>query len=559
MLSKTNPIHAGSLAAALVSILALSLTLLGRGLPAGHDTIAHLTYSFLFDRALEQGQFPVRWIESVAHGQGQPLFNFYQPGLYYLVALVQLVIPSLSVSLMLTVVALWWIGTTFVFLLARPWGVIPAALAAVVYAFSPYLILDVFVRSAFPEFAAIAFAPGVLYGIDRLLRAPDARRLAIVAVLGAVILVCHLPTALIFSPVFALYAAYLTVSGQASPRALWWVAAGAVLAAGSAAFYIVPAMTELHLINEATLTGGSFDYRQHFVWPSQWVRADWGYGASVEGTDDGMSFQIGTLQVIALVLSAGYLGMVAVRRRDADARAAAVLCWLTSGCLALFLMTPWAEPIWRAVPVLAFVQYPWRYLMLVPVSAAMLTALLLSTVGRRGIQAAILLAAVVLQVQLTHTYLKPGGYLPPRPIQGHGQAFVERAYFPRGVADVPEPVASRWTLPDDDGSVTPISVKDHEVILRAELQRQANRVIRSFPFPGWQVWIDGRSAPISTDPLGYMQVTVPAGVHRIHAQFTTTPPRSLGNAASLFSLGACLVLFTAGGTKRSVGIAAQDG
>src|SRR3954468_16934635 len=64
---------------------ALVLPFVHPGLPFGHDLSAHLTYSYLFDRALRGGQFPVRWTHGVAAGHGQPLFNFYQPGFYYAV------------------------------------------------------------------------------------------------------------------------------------------------------------------------------------------------------------------------------------------------------------------------------------------------------------------------------------------------------------------------------------------------------------------------------------------------------------------------------------------
>ena len=81
-----------------------------QGVPATHDSAAHFTYTYLFDRALVQRQFPVRWIEWVRDGHGQPLFSFYQPGLYYLTQITHLAVPSLSRSLMLTVLAAWCLG-----------------------------------------------------------------------------------------------------------------------------------------------------------------------------------------------------------------------------------------------------------------------------------------------------------------------------------------------------------------------------------------------------------------------------------------------------------------
>ena len=143
------------------------------GFPTGHDAPAHLTYTYLFDRAIAQGQFPVRWTEWVRSGHGQPLFNFYQPGIYYIVeAIHETTGAGLSNSLKLSVLLSWWTGGLLTFLLLRRFGRWPAALAAVLFVFSPYSMLDVFVRSAYPELASLSFAPGVLWSN----RSPAERR-----------------------------------------------------------------------------------------------------------------------------------------------------------------------------------------------------------------------------------------------------------------------------------------------------------------------------------------------------------------------------------------------
>ena len=553
-------VGAGALAATGLVILALAVPLL-QGFPAGHDAPAHLTYTFLFHRALEHGQFPVRWVEWVRDGHAQPLFNFYQPGLYYVVELIHLVVPSLRLSLTLAVLFLWWLGSFFVFLLMRRIGVFPAALAALLYAFSPYVILDVFVRSAFPELAALTFATGVLWALDRLLRAPSASHAATLALLAALVVICHPPTALIFSPAFVIYAAYLLLSGQSAPRAAFWLVPAGVLAFGAAAFYVVPAIGELDLINIGALTTGDFDYRNHFVLPAQWLQPGWDYGGSVQGPDDKMSFQIGVVQCAALVLAIG-LAAMAIVKRQAIGVAGAIICWVSIAAIALILMTELSEPLWRAVPALAFVQYPWRYLMVTAVAAAIVSALLLSSVRNRRLQAVMLLAVLALQVQLTHGYLKPKRHIPAHEldIDREGwtkandidkQAFIELGYSPRSAPRLPEDHVGRWTLPDDAGSVKAETVRNHELILKADVPAATTLVLNSPAFPGWRAWIDGREVSLSREPeFGYLTIQVPAGVHRVHAIFADTPIRRMANIATLASLGACAVLLTGGPAAR---------
>src|SRR5688500_4167139 len=107
---------AGALAVVAASIFALVVPVMRGEFPAGHDASAHLTYTYLFDRALADGQFPVRWIEWIRAGHGQPLFNFYQPGLFYIVQAIHLAVPSLTASLKLAILLSWWLGATFAYL-----------------------------------------------------------------------------------------------------------------------------------------------------------------------------------------------------------------------------------------------------------------------------------------------------------------------------------------------------------------------------------------------------------------------------------------------------------
>ena len=98
-----------------IVFVALALPFLHAGFPLGHDLPAHLTYTYLFDRALEAGQFPVRWTPGLRAGGSQPLFNFYQPGFYYVVQLVHLGVGSLGASMKLAVLGLWAAGAAWMF------------------------------------------------------------------------------------------------------------------------------------------------------------------------------------------------------------------------------------------------------------------------------------------------------------------------------------------------------------------------------------------------------------------------------------------------------------
>jgi hypothetical protein len=519
------------------------------GVPATHDVAAHYTYTYLFDRALLQGQFPVRWVEWVRDGHGQPLFSFYQPGLYYLTQLVHVVVPSLSRSLMLTVLLAWGAGSFFTFAWLRPFGTLPASVAAIVFAFSPYLVLDVFVRGAYPEFAAIACAPGVLWSLDRSLADDRIHVRLVLSLLLAVMALCHLPSLLIFSPIFTGYALYtiLSRSRPTPPRRVIATAAAALLALGMSAFYVLPALAEIDYIWMRKMTTGYYDFHQHFVAPRQWFDYRWGYGGSVPGSDDQMSFQVGRLQWLLI-------GAALVAAAKDVRRAGLILFWLAAIALTLFLMTGAAAGVWEHMPGLAFVQFPWRLLMAIATASSALVALLLARLRSARLQAIAGLVIVVAAVMPMYDRLQPKGYHPPTILQidfrgwrgtdpTQSAAALESGYHPASVRRPPVATTGRWTTTQGQGRVSARAERDDRLTLDVDTAGGVLVTINTPYFPGWILSLDGREIPASVDTeSGFMQATIPAGRHTLDARLTDTPIRRWSNIVSAGSLSVFAIL-----------------
>jgi len=541
------------LAVVAASIFALIVPVMRGEFPAGHDASAHLTYTYLFDRALADGQFPVRWIEWIRAGHGQPLFNFYQPGLFYIVQAIHLAVPSLTASLKLAVLLSWWLGAGFAYLLFRRFGRLPAAAVAFLFAFSPYLILDVFVRSAYPELAGIAFGVGVLWALDGWLRTRRPAWLPALACLECLMVISHPPTCLIFSPLFAGYIGCLVVSRQTTGRAVAALVPAGLLGLGLAAFYVLPAIAELHLIRSAELTRESYDYHRHFVFPKQWLTYGWGLGSSVEGLKDGMSFQIGIVQWVAMALAMVIVAADLVRR-NVTARTFELCFWLVIAAAAMFLMTGASVAVWEATPALAFVQYPWRFLMLISVAGAALSARLLSTMSNRRWQAAVIVCVAVVQVQISYAYLSPRGYITRDTInidwpdwrhskEARKNAFIESGYDPASLDPSSRSEVGRWAITKGRADVREISMKGHELVLAVTAQEPTHIQINSPAFPGWSVSVNGTEVP-GVLCQGYLAVELAPGTHRVRAAFRDTPIRTYANLTSLAS-GMLLLAATA--------------
>ena len=395
----TRALRLAALAAVALAIFQLLFPFLEAGYRNGHDIGAHVTYTYLFDDAVREGQFPVRWIEGPGSGFSQPLFNFYQVGFYYLVELVHLFVPRLSQSLTLTVGLLWWTGAGFMFLWLKRLGSLPAGLGALMFALSPYMLQDAFVRAAYPEFAALAIAPAVLWSLDRLLTTGRVVFVPVLAVLLGVMIVCHLPATVILSPLLLAVVVHLFLTKQAVRGSTGRLAAASALALGLSAFYVIPALIELEHIHRAMLVSFDQDYHGHFV------LAKLLDGIRVENPND-VNFQLGISQWIVVLVGPLFVSGMLIRRRF-QSREVGIAMWLAMVGLALFMMNAWSTPVWEALRFLSFIQYPWRFLLLVSIACAATGAFLLTSIRDARVQAAIVLVAVGLHLPLYFLYQRP--------------------------------------------------------------------------------------------------------------------------------------------------------
>ena len=516
------------------------------GFPWGHDTPPHLANAFRFDRALWQGQFPVRWAEGLRPGSGQPLFNFYQVGFYYFVEALHATGISLSAAFKLAPVLLWWIGALFTWRWLRPFGRSAAFAGSVTFGLSPYVILDVFVRAAYPEFMAIVCIVGTLWAADVFLRRGHAGYLPAVSGLVALLLMSHPPACLIGAPLLIGQPLVRSLTDEQSRSRLPSLLLAVALGAGLASFYVIPALWELGLVSMWRLTMGGVDYRTNFVPAQLWIPRvpfEWNYfGTVVTGRDSLLPLQISIVQWAAIIGGAAWL----ITRPWTRARFASscVLIWLVTIAYALFMMHAVSRPIWTLVPALAVLQFPWRFFLLLSIAAAGLTAALISQIDRRLMQLSYVVLIVGVHMYLYYPHLRPGGFVaqsnmniddprwmadsdtPPR-------TFEEPGYDPAGTRPDPA-VPGSWSLLGA-GTVDALSHTDAAIVLRISAPHPVALRFNIPAFPGWSIAIDEVSASVSVAPNGYMLVSVPGGSHVVRARFENTPIRLAANAMSVIS------------------------
>jgi hypothetical protein len=471
-------------------------------------------------------------------GYGQPFFVFNPPLVYYLAEVWLLVGMDPVTALNLTCALLVAASAAAMFLLGRLWfGMWGGWLAAAAYLYAPYFHVDLFVRQALAEFAAFPFYPLALYGFGRFARDRDLRFLLLGAAGYAGVIAAHHPAAFLFSPLLLSFVVFQAAQAK-SWKLLLTQLGGLTLGVGLGASVWLPALLEREFVKLDLLLEGYLQFTNHFVFLQQLFYTNWGYGLSLPGYEDGMSFSLGWSHVLLVIA-----GWAAARHWRPDKRQ--VLGFFTVSCALLCVaMLAGSEWFWATLPLMKYVEFPWR--LLAPASLCLAVLAAAAGHGLDGIKKArrlALAAALGLLILPNLSHIGAVGYQTldwrqwtPEQIAQRGVGVTTRneyesrwAQSPAYRADAARVVAG-WA----QGDLRRFS----PVLWSGQIQAasQSTIEISCYYFPGWQAWIDDREVPIElAEDSGLIRLVVPAGEHRVRMAFRRTPVRTAADAISVLS------------------------
>ncbi|MCX8156767.1 MAG: hypothetical protein N3J91_10025 [Verrucomicrobiae bacterium] len=567
MLSRGQP---WLVAAALLGLaMAGGGVMLARGFgTAQHDARFHVNWSANFSRQLWEGEVYPRWLMDMNGGLGSPAFYFYPPAPYYATSFLRPVLGEEGASGRMlgagAALALFLSGLTAWGWMQR-WVKGWAALAgAGAYLFAPYhLAADLYARGAYAELWAFAWLPLVLSGVDGLAeeRGP-ARGLLRLACGFGLLAATHLPATLLFSPVPLVYAWWLG-GREARWRLAGWTVAGMAWGAGLAAVYVLPAMTLQELVSMSALTNApNLQYDRNFLLTALHPQ--------------GEAFRAGLFWQIVGTFAVGAWGfMMAGPKEDAGLRRR--VAWGVVVLYAmLFLMLPLGEPVWKHVPKLKLVQFPWRATAILTLTACWLLAVGLHSWQQGGgwwrrvmggVLAALLAGWVWLDIQAIRHFAQ---HNQPPPADWLGRQEDAAEYLPAGVrvplglvleelevnrhpervnhyTDGILPLLPRAAVVNDQarlaalfvegrGSVTIKEWRPRRVQVVVEAPAPVKLQLSRFYFEGWRAWRGVSPVKLWPAPLsGLMQVELPAGRHTLRVELKWSPVEWAGWAVTMVS------------------------
>jgi hypothetical protein len=536
-----------------------------------HDARHSVFFLVEFDQAIRDGALWPVWSPDQAVGFGYPLWLLYAPLAYYVAEVFHLLGLGFTAAVKATWALGFLVGALGVYRLARRWwGPGAGLVASLAYTYAPYHLVQIYVRAALAEFIALAWFPWVLLAFVDLWEAPRPRRVALAGLALGALMLTHTVSTLIFVPVLVGFlllkllwpAIFRTVTRGRWSRPLYPLSA-LILGGLLAAIFLLPMLLERRYIVEAQWVNATYDYSRHFVYLSQFFNPSWGFGYSVEGPNDGMSFQLGLLPfIMAAVAALRYLvfGIWDFRFRTVNTRSVEALFLIVVTMLTIFAMTPLARPLWDALPLVGLIQFPWRLLAITTVTLALLAGASVHRlkVGDRSFLYLCALAIVLASLPYTRPEL-----LPIRPQDESPLAVIEfELKFPdmRGMtrwaerppADADSPLLAQYlagqplqkaAIVAGEGTIAEQRHAGASAYARVQATGAARLRFYTYYFPGWRAMVDSRPAAIAPDqPNGLIGLDLPPGEHEVRLRFGPTPVRRIAAGLSLAALAGVAAL-----------------
>lgn len=544
-----------------------------------HDARHSIFFLVEFDRSFSAGALWPVWAPDHAVGFGYPTFLLYAPLAYYVGEFFHLLGFGFAAATKATWIVGFLLGATGSYKLARRWFKPSIALiASLAFTYAPYRLSQIYVRAALAEFVALSALPWVVLAFVALWEDPRPRRAAFAALGLAALMLFHTVSTLTFVPLVGalLVALFLRDALRArrggrswltavrSP-AVGWSLVALILAGLLTCIFMVPMLLERANVAQWQWVKDTYNYRLHFVYPGQLLSPTWGYGYSVDGPNDGMSFQLG----VAVFLLAAVGAAALLLRRAAVSRAIFGFLLLVTA-FAVFMMLPVSAAVWDVLPLVDLIQFPWRLLSVTAFTLSLLGALGAAVLDRsRGSQYpngspfvyVFGLAIIVTSLPFTRPEI-----IPLRPQDESPLAVLDfemtypdmrgmTRWAERPPADADSPLIGAYLAgqPLEKAAIiagTGRIAQQESTALDATAQVVAETPVTlrfyTYYFPGWRATVDGRRAEIRADgPNGLIALDLPAGTHEVRLRFGTTPPRMAGailSALGLLGIAALIVL-----------------
>ena len=560
------------------------------GNSCGHDFDFHLASWIDAQAAWRHGLVYPHWAPSPNWGAGEPRFVFYPPLTWMLGAAFGTVFPwkGVQLAIICSFLALTGLATRA---LARHLGLSegPATLAGCAALFSGYSMFTAYERSAFGELAGGFWIPLLLLLILRD-RNPQASVFGRAFDGSAVLLALVITGAWLSNAPLGVMASYLLAAVAmtvAVIRRSWApvlrAMAGVALGLGLSALYLVPAAVEQRWVQ----------IRQAIDDPGLAIENSFLFAHHADPNLELHDVELLRVSIIAVImLGIALPGILVAWRRGKLPQDRAL--WIPLALIPaaiLLLQFPISLPIWNALPKLRFLQFPWRWLVVLEAPVAIFFAAAIWP-SRKRIRNFVVACSSLLFIAITAASLlmfhqfcdaedRVSGMLSA---YRHGQGFegvdeyappgtdnsllavgVPDACLMTNAATVIAAASSDGTVPEWDPANGHCDATYSWASLKQPTSSERRRLMADIPHAGflilhlreyaaWQIRVNGRLLAFGANPVltplprrddGMMAIPVSQGHVELAIDWATTRDVIIGRWLSAISLLLLVALYIA--------------
>lgn len=537
-----------------------------------HDD-QHIVRLYFLDKGIKQGYLYPRWVDLLGFGYGYPLFNFYPPLIYYSAEIFHLFGVSFIWSFKLTVISGFFLSSLGMYLFVKKLiGRSLAFLSSVFYTYFFYHAVLVYVRGALAEFFALAVIPFIFLALDNLAKTSAFKNSLFFGITFAFLILTHPLIAFPFIFYLGFFFIFYLFINKQKIKFIKYFILGLIVGLSLSAFFWLPSIIERkYTLVDDILTKELANYKIHYIYPLQFLYSQWGYGGSIIGPYDGMTFQLGKIHILlslfAFILSFIYL----FKKRKLDLQLKYFYFFVLLLLFSLFMTTSFSSFVWNKIKFLWYLQFPWRFLtftaLFISISASYFIFLLFSLLKQyfqpprlnRIITSLYFLFIIILSLMIIFKYQQ---YFKPQKLIKTSDkeltTFEEIAwriskssfeFVPKGVktkkTDLNTTTLSidknnlpkkPYKIMNGIGDIKMLKNKFAEKIFQVDVLSPVRFRLNTYNFPGWTAYLNNKKLKID-DNNDYKLITVfiPAGNNQLKFIFQDTPIRQVANYLSLIS------------------------
>jgi len=565
MLKRLNKLDRGLILALLLPLIA-ALPAWGDGIPAAADVEVHVHRIHAMSLSLQAGNLYPRWITYLHLGYGYPIFNFYAPGYAYFTALFELAGLHITTAYNLVQTLAWSFGSAGMYLLARRFMPVRAAvLAAALWAFAPSRLYEVWWQGSIAQIMAASFIPYLMLGVVKNSEKPSLRRVLAIALPYFALFMTHTPMMYIstlyaaplafFAPMF-----YSKFDIKQIFRRWVFIGGGFVLGAALAAIFLMPTLLELQYIQISQGIDETVNYLIEQYLPLSEIFT---LPRLIDSTDLYLDFPR-TLGLVGGVLA--IIGILALLKRKQFGLVAISVAGLA---FTIFMMLDISFDVWMTIPAFSNLRFPARLLRIGAVLIALTGGASILLLPKKWQLAGMVTGILLVVAQILPVSQPYNVWLNWDNISAYDEILHEREDRTWGTVSYDEfnPIWGERIFLDAPTNAEryieepfhlrvfgrDIAAANWQGFSEENLSDNTLRVItdidravrfRQYYFPGWRATVNGEVAEIYPDEeIGLITIDLPAGEHIVTLEYVGTPVQLTATVITLLSAVICLALF----------------